>query len=180
MAMVDGHWLPILNWTLENSDRKKQLALEFIWNSFIMIWLLIRKVGSSNCNGYRSLTSYFELNLGEFRPEKTIGFGIRFDSFIMIWSLIRKGGSSDGNGSPVIDFLFWIESWKIPTRKNKWLWNSFGILSLWSGRLLEKEAALMAMVARSLTSYVVVWANSSRCWSATVLQCDIKSMPPCS
>ena len=41
-----------------NSDRKKQMALEFIWNSFIMIWSLIRKGGSSDGNGCRSLTSY--------------------------------------------------------------------------------------------------------------------------
>ena len=64
-----------------NSDRKKQMALEFIWNSFIMIWLLIRKGGSSDGNGCRSMTSYFELNLGEFQPEKTIGFGIHLEFF---------------------------------------------------------------------------------------------------
>ena len=55
------------------------------------------------------------------------------------WSLTIRTFISNGNW---LSMLKWI-----PTGKNKWLWNSFRILSLWSGRLLEKEAALMAMVA---------------------------------
>ena len=67
-----------------------------------------------------------------------------WNSFIMIWSLIRKGGSSDGNGCWSLTFYIETNS----DHKNKLLWNSF--IMIWS--LIRK----MALVARSLTSYVVV------------------------
>ena len=62
---------------------------------------------------------------------------------LSLWSSRLKGGSPDANGCRSLTSYVEVNSdWK-----NKWLWNSFGILSLRSGHLLEKEAALMAMVA---------------------------------
>ena len=59
------------------------MTLEFIWNSFIKIWSLIRKGGSSNGNGCWSLTFYVEMNSDR---KKQMALEFIWNSFIIVSS----------------------------------------------------------------------------------------------
>ena len=109
LSSIGETYRSLTSYVKVNSDRKKQMALEFIWNSFIMIWSLIRKGGSFWWQ-WLLVIDFLLMLKWILTGKKPNGFGINLEFFhyyfiISLWSLIRKGGSSDGNGSPVIDFL---------------------------------------------------------------------------